>query len=158
MVNLSPHDFMSCKFYCRCTSSAHVQNVLEFDSIFPFLFCQLFAIVPIGAGAMGGKSLELAPWTWKGGRAVDPGLYTNVYDDLDTTPVRNSPTVQTVTLQTTNTGRADLFLYDFACICDIHAQAIRCPMQIQCPTLSCRDCVESCCFASGRMPRRWFNS
>jgi len=117
MVNLSPHDFMSCKFYCRCTSSAHVQNVLEFDSIFPFLFCQLFAIVPIGAGAMGGKSLELAPWTWKGGRAVDPGLYTNVYDDLDTTPVRNSPTVQTVTLQTTNTGRADLFLYDFACIC-----------------------------------------
>eukprot|EP00286_Rhodomonas_abbreviata_P014369 CAMPEP_0181323780 /NCGR_PEP_ID=MMETSP1101-20121128/19987_1 /TAXON_ID=46948 /ORGANISM="Rhodomonas abbreviata, Strain Caron Lab Isolate" /LENGTH=65 /DNA_ID=CAMNT_0023431869 /DNA_START=105 /DNA_END=302 /DNA_ORIENTATION=+ len=28
--------------------------------------------------------LELAPWTWKGAKA---DVYTNVYDDLDTTPV-----------------------------------------------------------------------
>jgi len=46
---------------------------------------QLFAIVPIGGSR--GNVLELAPWTWKGGRAVDPGIYNNVFDDLDTSPV-----------------------------------------------------------------------
>ena len=46
---------------------------------------QLFAIVPIGGSR--GNVLELAPWTWKGGRAVDPGVYNNVFDDLDTSPV-----------------------------------------------------------------------
>jgi len=45
----------------------------------------LFAIVPVGQRGLG--QLELAPWTWKGGRNVDPGLYTNVFDDLDTSPV-----------------------------------------------------------------------
>jgi hypothetical protein len=49
----------------------------------------LFAIVPVGAGGKMGGMLELAPWTWKGGRNVDPGIYNNVFDDLDTTPVRD---------------------------------------------------------------------
>ena len=34
--------------------------------------------------------LDDAPWTWKGGRNIDPGLTYNVFDDLDTTPVRNT--------------------------------------------------------------------
>ena len=46
----------------------------------------LFAIVPIGGNAFG-HQLELAPWTWKHGRATDPGVYNNVYDDLDDSPV-----------------------------------------------------------------------
>jgi len=48
----------------------------------------LFAIVPISG--LNGFQLEDAPWTWTGGRAVDPGVYNNVFADLDTTPVINA--------------------------------------------------------------------
>eukprot|EP00802_Teleaulax_amphioxeia_P020522 Tamp_20811.p3 GENE.Tamp_20811~~Tamp_20811.p3 ORF type:complete len:120 (+),score=17.09 Tamp_20811:656-1015(+) len=73
----------------RVSASASFRSLLTCrppcSLLLPPLPCQLFAIVPIGGQR--GNVLELAPWTWKGGRNVDPGVYNNVFDDLDTSPV-----------------------------------------------------------------------
>ena len=73
----------------RVSASASYRSLLTCrppcSLLLPPLPCQLFAIVPIGGQR--GNVLELAPWTWKGGRNVDPGVYNNVFDDLDTSPV-----------------------------------------------------------------------